>query len=96
MNRCRNRTQVMTEAMHVRRVEVEGGAFPMGRGRLAQRRAAELEAVLDELAFDDLNGAGGPVMVVEPRVLLVRPADQPDVELGVAVELRVVPLVRVV
>ena len=35
-------------------------------------------------------------MVVEPGVLLVRPADQPDVDVRVAVQLDVVPAVSVV
>jgi hypothetical protein len=52
--------------------------------------------ILDQVAFDDLDGARGHVVVVVPGLLLVRPAEQPHVHVQVSVELHRVPSVGLV
>ena len=58
------------------------------------RRPAEREPVLGHLALDHRDGPAGKVVVVEARVVVVHPADQPDRDVVVAAQLLVVALVR--
>ena len=55
-----------------------------------------LEVVLPERALADADGSARPVVVVVAGVLSMGPADQPDVDARVAVQLVVDALVRVV
>ena len=55
------------------------------------RRRAEHEPVLAHAALDDGDSAGGDVVVVEARVVVVHPADQPRGDVVVAQELGVGP-----
>ncbi len=57
---------------------------------------AEHEPLLADAAGDDGNRAGREVVVVEAGVVVVRPADQPDVEVLVAQQLLVGALERIV
>ena len=68
-----------------------GGAGDRGVGG-----PAEDEALLADAAGDDGDRAGREVVVVEAGVVVVGPADQPDVEVLVAQQLLVGPLGRVV
>src|SRR3954453_21234059 len=54
------------------------------------------QAILGHAALDHRHGAGGQVVVVEAGVVIVHPADQPDRKAVVAVQLLVVPALRVV
>ena len=89
MDRHGRRVAVLAHAVHVRRVEVERLA-----GAVAQlaRRAAEHEALLDDLALDHRDRAARDVVVVEAGVVAVRPGDHPDVDVVVAPELLEVAL----
>ena len=80
----------------MRGVEVEDGARRSLAARLAERVTVEMEPVLSQHAVADGDGARGDVVVVVAGVLLVEPADQPNVDMGVAVELGEVALVGVV
>ena len=55
----------------------------------------EGEVVLDQLAGDHCDRAGGDVVVVPAGVVLGGPAEQPDVDVVVAVERDVDPLLGV-
>ena len=64
--------------------ERTAGAHPcLAAGR------ADAQVVLDQLAGDDRDGAGGDVVVVPPGVVDGCPAEQPDVDVGVAVQGRI-------
>ena len=86
----------MANAVHVGRVEVECRPLRPGHRSAAQDAVDQLEVVLGKIAAADVDGSGRHVMVVEAGVLLVRPANQPDVDMRVAVQLDVVPAVSVV
>jgi hypothetical protein len=74
----------------VRGVEVEAAARPvLGRPLTHPVVLLDAKPVLEEDAFADTHGVGGGVVVVVARVLAVDPADEPDVEVRVAVELLV-------
>ena len=60
------------------------------------RTVLEEQAILAKLAVGDVDGTARRIVVVEARVLLVVPADEPDVEVHVAVELCVDSLVGIV
>jgi hypothetical protein len=47
------------------------------------------ERILEQRPFDDVHGAGRPVVVVQPRLLKRVPADQPHVDVRVAMQLGV-------
>ena len=55
-----------------------------------------MEEVLEHRTLADVDGTLRAVVVVVARVLRRRPADQPDVDVRVAVELDVVPVDDVV
>jgi hypothetical protein len=57
---------------------------------------AEDEALLADAAGDDRGGSGRKVVIVEAGVVVVGPAEQPDVQVLVAQQLLVGPLRRVV
>ena len=79
--------------MHVRGVEVERVA-----GVVAQdaRSPADHEALLDDLALHHRDGAARDVVVVEARVVAVRPRDHPHIHVVVAPQLLEVALAGVV
>ena len=78
--------------MDVGRVEVE--RLAEAAAQLA-RRPAHDEALLDDLALHDGDGAVRDVVVVEARVVAAGPGDDPDVDVVVAPELLEVALRRV-
>src|SRR4051812_47306680 len=82
----------MADAVDVRGAERECLTGPVGSARGA---APEHEALLAQRPLDDGDGAGRQIVVVEPRVLIVAPADHPDRDVLVAHDLRVAPLVGV-
>src|SRR5215210_54849 len=89
MDRHGGRGVLVAHPVDVRRVEVER------RPRAVVEPAwlpAQDEALLDDLPLDDRDGAGRDVVVVEPRVVAVRPRDHPDVEVVVAPQLLEVAL----
>ena len=79
---------VLAHAVHVGGVEVEGVAGAAGQ---PARRSADHQALLDDLALHDGDGAAGQVVVVEAGVVAAGPGDDPDVEVVVAPELLEVP-----
>ena len=97
MERRRRRPARVANAVDVRRVEVEYGA-----GRVLPRQLANpasgvpLEVVLVEHALAHVHRARRDVVIVVARVLRVEPADQPEVEVGIAVQLDEVAGTRVV
>jgi hypothetical protein len=83
----------VTHAVDVRRREAERRARAE---RPRRRRPAEQQPILDHRALRDAHRAGGAVVVVEARVVVLHPADQPDGEMVVAHELLVDALAGVV
>src|SRR4051812_49331698 len=79
----------MTDAMDVGRAEAERRTRLIRPGN---RRTAECEPILGDRPRDDGDGAAGEIVVVEAGVVLVHPADQPDRDLVVALQLDVDPL----
>ena len=69
---------------------------PPGRHLAAHGAAAEHQPVLADRAGDDADRALGEVVVVEARVVVVHPADEPDLDLVVAAQQLVAALARVV
>src|SRR6266566_5537235 len=87
----------MPDAVDVRRGEVEAAARPvLARPLPHPAVVVSVEGVLAEHPGTDVDGARGLVVVVIAGVLRVVPADQPDVDARIAVELCEVALVRVV
>jgi len=86
----------VVHTVDVRGVEIEPRARNVLALHLHDRAARTLQAVLDDDAVADVDGSRGQVVVVVARVLLVRPALEPDVEVHLAVELDERPLVGVV
>ena len=74
---------VAGQPVDVRRPEREplaGAVVPLPVG------AADAQPVLEQPALDDLDGAGGGVVVVPAGVVAGMPDDRPDVDAGVAVQ----------
>ena len=82
--------------MHVRGVEVERLPFGARNGDPLEVPVALLQAVFDELAAAHVHGARREIVVVETGLLLVRPAEKPDVEMRIAVQLDAVPPLGIV
>ena len=83
---------VLAHPVHVGGVEVERLAETAAQ---LARRPADHEALLDELALHDRDGAVRDVVVVEAGVVAAGPRDDPDVDVVVAPELLEVALRRV-
>ena len=87
----------MPHAVDVGRVEVElpAGVVPV---RLLADPAVLVttEVVLEDRALADVHRTLRAIVVVVARVLGLRPADQPDVDVRIAVHLHVVPIDHVV
>ena len=96
MDRCRWTAGDVVHPVDVCGVEIESRAGNVLALHLHDRAARTLEAVLDDDSVADVDGSRGEVVVVVARVLLVRPALEPDVEVHLAVELDERPLVGVV
>src|SRR3954468_19474082 len=86
VERDRGPAAAMGDAVDVRRGEVDRIA---GTHAPAQGRSAERETLLDDGALGDRQRAAGDVVVVEARVVIVHPADEPDRDVLVAYELLV-------
>ena len=84
MDRHGRRVAVLEHAVDVGRVEVEHLAGAMAQ---LERRAAEHEALLDDLALHHRDRAARDVVIVEARVVAGRPRDHPHVHVVVAPEL---------
>ena len=97
VQRDRRRTLRVAHAVDVARVEVELAAGLVTVRPLADPAVlAAVEEVLEDRTLTDEDGPLRPVVVVVARVLRFGPADQPDVDVRVAVELDVVPVDDVV
>src|SRR4051794_17480287 len=97
VDRRRRLVPLVAHAVDVGRIEVERlpglvllRLLPDPAVRVA------LEEILPQDSFADENRAGGAIVVVVSRVLPVRPADEPHVDVRVAIQLLVVPFVNVV
>ena len=87
----------MANPVDVRGREVEALARPVLDRPLADPAVRPaLQGVFAEQSVADVDGSGRLIVVVVARVLRVVPADQPDVDARITVELREVPLVRAV
>ena len=91
MDRRRRRTTGVADAVDVGGVELEGLARVALAARVVEPARSEVEPILDERALADVHRARGNVVVVVARLLVVEPADQPHVEVRVAMELDVDP-----
>jgi hypothetical protein len=76
--------------MNVIRPEIKGGA---GVDLAAEIRCSDRERLLEEAALDDGDRAGGGVVIVPAGVVGGRPAQHPHIEVRIAVQAHVVPLV---
>ena len=86
MERDGRRAPGVAHAVDAGRFEVEDRSGGMPVAHLADRALLEEQTVLGELSIGDVDRTAGRVVVVEARVLLAVPADEPDVEVDVAVE----------
>src|SRR5262249_43404005 len=78
----------MTDAVDVRGIEVETATRPVLRRPLAHPTVLlDPEPVLEEDSVAHAHRSRRAVVVVVAGVLAVDPADEPDVEVGVAIEL---------
>src|SRR3954470_3074744 len=86
----------MAHAVDVRAVEHEAVTGRALTARVPEPVPREDEAVFGQRPLADIDAAGGEIVVVVAGLLIVEPADEPHVDMRVAVELRVVPLAGIV
>ena len=93
MHRDGRRTVGVSHPVDIARVEVELPARRVTVRPLANPAVlVAVEVVLEQDAVTHEDGPLGAIVVVVSRVLTTRPADQPHIDIRVAVELHVVSL----
>ncbi len=97
MDRRRRHVGLVPHAVNVRGVEVERATRLVVLRPLANPAIlVAVEVILAEHAAADVDAPRRAIVIVIAGVLAVHPADQPDVDVRVAIELLVLPLLRIV
>ena len=96
MDRRYRRPARVPHPVDVRAVEDEALTGARSTARMLEPFEREDEAILDQRSFADEHPARGDIVIVVTGLLVVEPADEPHIDVGVAVELDVVALPRVV
>src|SRR5581483_9195870 len=96
VDRGHGRAARVAHPVDVGGVEDERLAGAALAARVAEPLGGDREAILDERPLAHVHAAGGQVVVVVAGLLVVEPAEEPHIEMLVAVELRVVALARIV
>jgi hypothetical protein len=86
----------MADTVHVRGVEVECRCLRPRDREALECPVSQLEPVFDQIPGADVHGARRNVMIVQTGLLLICPADQPDIDMEIAMKLDAVAFAAVV